>query len=185
MILPVFPGWAKLVTGLVLLLALVAGIALVRAHVLELEGKVATEAQGRKDEKRRADENDAALRVSEQRRTAQAIENARLQKEADDAEKRSRESAAAAVAAGDALQRLRQRAAAAAAAGGGAAGGGAAAAGSGAAAEPAAVVLAEVLGRCGERLRQLAQFADESHDAAAACWGAWPVTPTGDPASTH
>jgi hypothetical protein len=184
MILPVFPGWVKLVAGVVLLLALVAGIALVRAHVLELEGKVATEAQGRKDEKRRADENDAALRVSEQRRTAQAIENARLQKEADDAAKRSKESAAAAVAAADALQRLRQRAAAAAA-GGGAAGGGAAAAGSGAAAEPAAVVLAEVLGRCGERLRQLAQFADESHDAAAACWGAWPVTPTGDPASTH
>jgi hypothetical protein len=103
-----------------------------------------------------------AYRAETERRTA-------AQREAlDEHQRRATLAAADAASAVDAAERLRRRAAGLAARGCGAAGDTALAGASPPGAAPA-VVLADVLGRCVERVRQLAADADRARDAGQTC----------------
>lgn len=172
--------WIKpaLIGGALLVLAAAYGGQAWR--IANLQDDVKTAEGSRDAATERASELADSLKTSEERRKADRDTADKARKDADEATLRARETALAADAAGHAhdaaVQRLRDRLAAATAGRGGGGASAPAAPGGCQASDEAAGVFAEMLGRCSARVRLLADFADRSHDAAAAGWNAWPVT---------
>lgn len=156
-ILSVGSGILARVPGWVMVLAAVAAWGAFQRHeAAAARDKLAAQQQAQ--ERARADAIRDALvdRVRAEKAQEEAAH------EAQEKARRARRDADAAVAA---LQRLRDSAAARA----GAVAGAASAAGDGAPAPDAAGVLADMLGRCGERVRRLAAIGDERGAAGEEC----------------
>lgn len=176
------PGWwikPALIVGAIGVLVAAYGGQAYRIH--QLKGEVRQVVGERDLAATRARTLAEGLEVSEGRPRNEALDAINARKEADEATQRARQTAAAAGAAGDAhaaaMERLRARLAAAVGPDRGAGAAAEGTTGSCQAADETARVLAELLGRCSARVRVVARFADDSHDAATAGWEAWPVVP--------
>jgi len=157
-------GYAASVLLALLLVAL--GVQTVRIHDVQTE--LATEKLNRQVDSAAASQ--AALQATEAARAEEQRRAAATQEAAHAAEKQVTQARADADAAAAALRRGLQRAAAAAATASAVhAGIDTAAAEPGAPAASADLVPADLLGRCGERVRQLALVADERGAAGQAC----------------